>query len=272
MDLWRKPASPILLATSSKSASSPPAPRRRPARRRRGSRRKVRHLPTRAAGSRHRSWGSWMRLANGCRWKALPDQCSHYGPRGIILMTILQSWSQSVEVWSLEGMRKLYWSGPIADDSRPGRTKTNAEQRDQAANGTRERPPMPSLSAQAFDVLLAAELDDLRRRQQPGLNQPRPHARRHGSAQNSEVWRDQLLAGIEDLAGELKRKVAHFALLCAVQSSDEASVRANASAVAWMQEALEDIAATALGMEMESRKRLQARPIFSGRVRPRSRS
>ncbi|WP_237393939.1 type IV secretory system conjugative DNA transfer family protein [Pseudarthrobacter sp. ATCC 49987] len=47
--------------------------------------------------------------ANVCRWMALPDQYSHYGSRGIILMTILQSWSQGVEVWSLEGMRKL-WS------------------------------------------------------------------------------------------------------------------------------------------------------------------
>jgi type IV secretory pathway TraG/TraD family ATPase VirD4 len=47
--------------------------------------------------------------ANVCRWKALPDQYSHYGSRGIILMTILQSWSQGVEVWTLEGMRKL-WS------------------------------------------------------------------------------------------------------------------------------------------------------------------
>lgn len=36
--------------------------------------------------------------ANVCRWKALPDQYSHYGSRGIIL----QSWSQGVEVWSLE--------------------------------------------------------------------------------------------------------------------------------------------------------------------------
>ena len=47
--------------------------------------------------------------ANVCRWKNLPDQYSHYGSRGIILMTILQSWSQGVEVWNVEGMRKL-WS------------------------------------------------------------------------------------------------------------------------------------------------------------------
>jgi type IV secretory pathway TraG/TraD family ATPase VirD4 len=47
--------------------------------------------------------------ANVCRWETLPDLYSHYGSRGIILMTILQSWSQGVEVWGRNGMRKL-WS------------------------------------------------------------------------------------------------------------------------------------------------------------------
>ena len=37
------------------------------------------------------------------------DLYSHYGSRGICLMTILQSWSQGVEVWGREGMSKL-WS------------------------------------------------------------------------------------------------------------------------------------------------------------------
>jgi type IV secretory pathway TraG/TraD family ATPase VirD4 len=45
--------------------------------------------------------------ANVCRWKHLPDQYSHYGSRGIILMTILQSWSQGVEVWGLEAAESL---------------------------------------------------------------------------------------------------------------------------------------------------------------------
>ncbi|KWX10126.1 conjugal transfer protein, partial [Carbonactinospora thermoautotrophica] len=45
--------------------------------------------------------------ANGVRWRDLPDRYSHYGSRGIILMTILQSWSQGVEVWGDHGMRKL---------------------------------------------------------------------------------------------------------------------------------------------------------------------
>lgn len=47
--------------------------------------------------------------ANVCRWRELPNLYSHYGSRGIVLMTILQSWSQGVDVWGQSGMRKL-WS------------------------------------------------------------------------------------------------------------------------------------------------------------------
>ena len=39
----------------------------------------------------------------------LPSLYSHYGSRGIVLMTILQSWSQGVDVWGESGMKKL-WS------------------------------------------------------------------------------------------------------------------------------------------------------------------
>lgn len=47
--------------------------------------------------------------ANVCRWRELPNLYSHFGSKGIILMTILQSWSQGCEVWGEAGMRKL-WS------------------------------------------------------------------------------------------------------------------------------------------------------------------
>jgi type IV secretory pathway TraG/TraD family ATPase VirD4 len=47
--------------------------------------------------------------ANVCRWPELPNLYSHYGSRGICLLTMLQSWSQGVEVWGRDGMRKL-WS------------------------------------------------------------------------------------------------------------------------------------------------------------------
>jgi len=51
--------------------------------------------------------------ANVCRWRDLPDLYSHFGSRGIVLMTILQSWSQGVQVWGREGMRKLWSSANI---------------------------------------------------------------------------------------------------------------------------------------------------------------
>jgi type IV secretory pathway TraG/TraD family ATPase VirD4 len=47
--------------------------------------------------------------ANVCRWRDLPDLCSHCGSRGIVLMTFLQSWSQGADVWGESGMKKL-WS------------------------------------------------------------------------------------------------------------------------------------------------------------------
>ncbi|MGL5828703.1 MAG: type IV secretory system conjugative DNA transfer family protein, partial [Angustibacter sp.] len=47
--------------------------------------------------------------ANVCRWSELPNLYSHFGSRGIVLMTILQSWSQGVDVWGEPGMKKL-WS------------------------------------------------------------------------------------------------------------------------------------------------------------------
>lgn len=52
--------------------------------------------------------------ANVCRWRSLPDLYSHYGSRGIVLMTILQSWSQGVEVWGESGMKKLWSASNVA--------------------------------------------------------------------------------------------------------------------------------------------------------------
>lgn len=47
--------------------------------------------------------------ANVCRWRDLPDLYSHYGSRGIILSTFLQSWAQGEGAWGADGMQKL-WS------------------------------------------------------------------------------------------------------------------------------------------------------------------
>src|SRR5204863_6344185 len=51
--------------------------------------------------------------ANVCRWPELPNLYSHYGSRGICLMTTLQSWSQGVDTWGREGMRKLWSAATI---------------------------------------------------------------------------------------------------------------------------------------------------------------
>ena len=47
-------------------------------------------------------------LTSLCRWASLPDLYSHYGSRGIVVSTFLQSWSQGVDVWGESGMRKLF--------------------------------------------------------------------------------------------------------------------------------------------------------------------
>ncbi len=47
--------------------------------------------------------------ANVCRWRELPDKYSHFGSKGILMDTVLQSWSQGATVWGEAGMKKL-WS------------------------------------------------------------------------------------------------------------------------------------------------------------------
>lgn len=47
--------------------------------------------------------------ANICRWRELPNLYSHYGSRGIILVTIVQSPDQGAEAWGVKGWNKL-WS------------------------------------------------------------------------------------------------------------------------------------------------------------------
>ncbi|WP_052059929.1 type IV secretory system conjugative DNA transfer family protein [Rhodococcoides fascians] len=51
--------------------------------------------------------------ANVVRWKDLPNLYSHFGSRGILVSTILQSWSQGEECWGQGGMRKLWGASTI---------------------------------------------------------------------------------------------------------------------------------------------------------------
>lgn len=47
-------------------------------------------------------------VANVCRWRELPDLYSHYGSRGMVVVSILQSWAQGVTCWGEQGMQKLW--------------------------------------------------------------------------------------------------------------------------------------------------------------------
>src|SRR5690606_18382071 len=51
--------------------------------------------------------------ANVCRWRELPNLYSHYGSRGIILMTILQTWAQAVEAWGEHGAAMLWGAANV---------------------------------------------------------------------------------------------------------------------------------------------------------------
>jgi len=51
--------------------------------------------------------------ANIVRWPELPKLYSHYGSRGILLHSYLQSWTQGVEAWGEYGMRALWSSATI---------------------------------------------------------------------------------------------------------------------------------------------------------------
>lgn len=51
--------------------------------------------------------------ANVCPWSKLPAMYSHYGSRGILVLTILQSYSQGVRVWGEHGMEALMQASNI---------------------------------------------------------------------------------------------------------------------------------------------------------------
>ncbi|MGW0662862.1 type IV secretory system conjugative DNA transfer family protein [Streptodolium elevatio] len=51
--------------------------------------------------------------ANVCPWPELPSLYTHYGSRGIIMMTILQSWAQGVAVWGQTGMAAMWGAANV---------------------------------------------------------------------------------------------------------------------------------------------------------------
>ena len=145
-------------------------------------------------------------------------------------------------------------SAPITEVPRPARMKSDADQRERQPEAEHEWPGSPSPSAETLEGLAAELTNLLWKRQEPVLEWPPSTTWHRSRAQNSGLWRDKLLAEIEDLARELNRKVARYSSMRAVQSPDGASGPTDAAAVAWMHQTLEDIGATTLGLEIASRE------------------
>lgn len=111
-------------------------------------------------------------------------------------------------------------------------------------------PPAPTL----HKLSAVERASSLWEEREAGLNALTSSASGGPWASDPLTSREQLLAEIEDLTRVLKEKVARYSALRANQPHAEVGERANETAVMWIQDALEDIAATALGIEVASRE------------------
>ncbi|MET4586407.1 hypothetical protein ACVLB3_002315 [Pseudarthrobacter sp. PvP022] len=106
------------------------------------------------------------------------------------------------------------------------------------------------------ELLRAAMSASNWRRPDLSLNRSSSEARQTTMPYDSESWRDELLTEIEDLVGQLKAKVARYSLLRSDPSLQDPLHPDNRAATDWMHGALEDIAATALGIELATQERI----------------
>lgn len=106
--------------------------------------------------------------ANVCRIKELPALYSHYGSRGMVLVTILQSWEQGAEAWGDRGMTKLWSSANVrvylggeADEKLLNKIAqligdhykvVYSETRDRSGHSSRTGSPQPQLIFKVSDL------------------------------------------------------------------------------------------------------------------------
>lgn len=111
--------------------------------------------------------------ANTVLWQELPNVVSHYGSRGIILMTYLQSYSQGINLWGKEKMEAL-WSattikcigGGIDDDELTKRMSELIgahEEYQKSASRAAGSPAQISRSIREKQTLTPAEIASLPR-------------------------------------------------------------------------------------------------------------
>ncbi|WP_280413220.1 type IV secretory system conjugative DNA transfer family protein [Nocardia asiatica] len=51
--------------------------------------------------------------ANVVRWRDFPQRYGYFGSRGVVVMTLLQSWAQGVRCWGRDGMNELWSAATI---------------------------------------------------------------------------------------------------------------------------------------------------------------
>lgn len=108
--------------------------------------------------------------ANVCRWSELPAMYSHFGSRGIVVMTILQSWEQGVDAWGKTGMGKMWsaanvrvYGGGVSDDEFLRMLREQiGEYRYQSVSSSHSRHGRSlNLSSDKDDILSVADLTAL---------------------------------------------------------------------------------------------------------------
>lgn len=92
-------------------------------------------------------------LANVIRWPDLPGKFSHYGGRGILMMAVLQNWSQGVNTFGAEGMQQLwdaasirFYGGGVADEASLGKLSELIGSRWEIATSTNQQRPSDFMS------------------------------------------------------------------------------------------------------------------------------
>lgn len=109
--------------------------------------------------------------ANVVKWPELPALYSHYGSRGIILMTILQSYTQGVGVWGEEGMEAMWsaasillYGGGVRDDKMLQKLESligEVEIFETSTSRTGDGPRSVSTQRREKKILTVAELASL---------------------------------------------------------------------------------------------------------------
>jgi TraM recognition site of TraD and TraG len=122
--------------------------------------------------------------ANICRIADLPDLYSHLGSRGIIPVTILQSYEQGVTVWGEHGMAAL-WAPRPRNSSAPASTRHGWPATWPPSSGSTTSPSAPSTH------------------EQPTL------ARRYGAVRGLPAGRSRLLATPARGPAPLPRRPPH---------------------------------------------------------------